>query len=371
MRLFETHEASKILDLPEDRIRSCVRAGFLEPERGPDRKYRFTFQDLLVLKTTKGLLDSGVPARRISRLLNSLRRQISADLHLASLTIYADGSKVVVWDGSARWEPGSGQFLFDFDPPPARQDLPAAASQERSPGASQDLPPAARHEPALTALRAGIPDLTLVATMEPEAPAAKPERPAMVRRPAPERRPSGDRDPTPGTSPPRWTPVVIDISEIAARAGVETRADSSAARGLDAEQWFELACELEGESRDEARQAYHRALALDPTMADAHVNLGRQYHEIKDFAKAEAHYRAAAQYAPEDPIVWFNLGVLLDDLKRPHEGIHAYREAIGRDDDYADAHYNLGLLLDSLGRRSEAITHLMKARRLYGRSKRQ
>jgi hypothetical protein len=37
----------------------------------------------------------------------------------------------------------------------------------------------------------------------------------------------------------------------------------------------------------------------------------------------------------------------------------------------ADAHYNLGLLLETLGRRSEAMRHLMTARRLYASSGRE
>src|SRR5437867_1083716 len=115
MKHFEIREAARILDLPEERIRSCVRAGFLTPGRGPGRKYQFTFQDLLLLKTTKGLIDSGVPARRVARLLSSLRSQLSEDMHLSGLTIYADGRRVVVGDGTARWEPDSGQFLFNFD----------------------------------------------------------------------------------------------------------------------------------------------------------------------------------------------------------------------------------------------------------------
>jgi tetratricopeptide (TPR) repeat protein len=42
----------------------------------------------------------------------------------------------------------------------------------------------------------------------------------------------------------------------------------------------------------------------------------------------------------------------------------AYRQAIVRDPDFADAHCNLGLLLESLGRRQEAFRHLMTARQL-------
>jgi len=56
---------------------------------------------------------------------------------------------------------------------------------------------------------------------------------------------------------------------------------------------------------------------------------------------------------------------LLEDLKRPREAAHCYKEALERDPAFADAHYNLGLVLDSLGEKKEAFTHLRTARKLY------
>jgi len=272
MKRFTTHEVAKILALPEERIRSCIRAGFLRPERGPGRQFQFTFQDLLLLKTTKGLLDSRVPVKRIRRLLASLRRQLPDGQQLSSLTIYADGHRVVAWDGTARWQPDSGQFLFNFE-------VNKVAEQVALPVA-------------------------------PRAP-----------------------------SPPALTP----------------------------QHWFDLGGELEATAPEEARRAYHQALELDPALADAHINLGRLYHEAKEPARAEAHYRAAIEHGPEDPIAHFNLGVLLEDLKRSDEAIRAYRQAIARAPDFADAHYNLGLLFEALGKRAEAIHHLRLARKLYTR----
>jgi len=272
---FTTRDAAKILDLPEQQIRSCVRAGFLSPIRGAGRRFQFTFQDLLLLKTTKGLLGSRVPLKRIRRMLASLKRQLPDDQHLTSLTIYADGSRVVAWDGAARWQPDSGQFLFNFE-------VQAVAEQ-----------------------------------------VALPPPPATAPAPAP---------------------------------------------ALTAQQWANLAVELEGSSPEEAQRAYHQALELDPTLSDAHVNLGRLYQEAKKPVQAEAHYRAAIEHAPADPIPHFNLAVLLDELGRADEAIRCYRQAIDRDPDFADAHYNLGLLCEALGKRSEAIRHLRKARALYGRS---
>ena len=132
-----------------------------------------------------------------------------------------------------------------------------------------------------------------------------------------------------------------------------------------AEQWYELALDLEGSSPVEAIDAYQRVLERDPGMADAHVNLGRLYHLAGERGRAEAHYRDAVRLAPDDPVPHFNLGVLLEELGRREEAAHAYGQAVSRDPDFADAHCNLGLLLESLGRRQDAMRHLMAARELY------
>ena len=79
----------------------------------------------------------------------------------------------------------------------------------------------------------------------------------------------------------------------------------------------------------------------------------------------ETHYRATAQLASADAVPYFNLGVLLEDLKRPREAVECYKQSLARNPDFADAHYNLGLLLENLGNKKEAFTHLRAARKLY------
>ncbi len=54
------------------------------------------------------------------------------------------------------------------------------------------------------------------------------------------------------------------------------------------------------------------------------------------------------------------------EAERREEAVHAYRQAILRDPDFADAQCHLGLLLESLGRRQEALRHLSAARALSG-----
>jgi tetratricopeptide (TPR) repeat protein len=270
MKHFSTGEVAKILNLSDSRIRSFVRAGFLKPVRGEKKPFQFTFQDLLFLKTAKGLLDSRVPAKRIARMISSLKRQLPEERHLSGLRIYADGRRVVAWDGKARWQPDSGQFLFNFDARSVVQKIKL---------------PRERSEPVK--------------------------------------------------------------------------------QKLTAEYWFNLAIELEATSTAEAEQAYHRALELEPEMSNAHLNLGKLYHDAKQLEKAEAHYRAAAASDPEDPAPRFNLGVLLEDFNRPEAALHAYREAVQLDSSFADAHYNLGLLLESMGRKNEAFAHFRTARKIY------
>jgi tetratricopeptide (TPR) repeat protein len=269
MKLFTSSEVAKILNLPPARIRSFVRAGFIAPVR-ERRALRFTFKDLIFLKTAKGLLESSVPSHRIVRMLSSLKRQVPPDQHLSSIKIYADGRRIVVWDGKARWQPDSGQFLFDFSASAMVQDV------------------------------------------------------ALPRTP---RKTNGPR--------------------------------------LTAEHWFNLGVELESTSTHEAEKAYLMALGIDPQMANAHLNLGKLYHDADELKKAEAHYQAAGVSAPNDPAPRFNLGVLMEDLKRPLDAMRAYREAIQLDPAFADAHYNLGLLCESFGKKPEALAHLRSARKLY------
>jgi Flp pilus assembly protein TadD len=69
--------------------------------------------------------------------------------------------------------------------------------------------------------------------------------------------------------------------------------------------------------------------------------------------------------APEDATPHFNLGLLLEDLKRPVEAARSYETAIDKDPAFADAHYNLGLVLDALGKKKDAFSHLRTARNLY------
>jgi tetratricopeptide (TPR) repeat protein len=104
-----------MLGLSVGQIRSFVRSGCVEPARGARGELRFSFRDLVLLRTAKSLAASTVPARRVKRALAELRRKLPDGRPLSGIHIAVEGKELVVWDGKRRWHPESGQVVFDFE----------------------------------------------------------------------------------------------------------------------------------------------------------------------------------------------------------------------------------------------------------------
>ena len=64
---YSTREVARLLDLSERQVRSHVHAGFIEPQRGPRGAFRFSFQDLILLRTARGLAAASVSPQRVRR----------------------------------------------------------------------------------------------------------------------------------------------------------------------------------------------------------------------------------------------------------------------------------------------------------------
>ena len=150
-------------------------------------------------------------------------------------------------------------------------------------------------------------------------------------------------------------------------------------RAVGAVTWYDRGCALEACDAGAAAEAYQRAVAGQPDLADAHNNLGRLLHDRGELASAESCYRLAicARHADLGPagevaLYWFNLGVVVEDQGRAAEAIAAYERALELDDGFADAHFNLARLLEVRGRANGddlvalrgAVRHLLSYRKL-------
>ncbi len=140
--------------------------------------------------------------------------------------------------------------------------------------------------------------------------------------------------------------------------------DAAIAIAPQREAFFEKARTLDQAGRkSEARQAWQAINKAVPEDTEALARLGRLAWEDGDHATAAAFLeRAAAGGAPAS--VWFDLGLVRQDL-RDHEGAaEAYRKALEKRTDYAEAALNLGIVLQEKGDGENAMAAYREAYRL-------
>jgi tetratricopeptide (TPR) repeat protein len=163
--------------------------------------------------------------------------------------------------------------------------------------------------------------------------------------------------------------LALDIGE--AKGGLHVIARHRAAgdpapepSATSAEELYARAYALEATDPHAAQAAYAGCLEADPRHVEARINLGRLLHLAGRLEEAERVYRSAGD--PE-PLVVFNLAVLLEDLGREADAIAAYRQALALDPQLADAHYNLARLHEKAQDPKASLRHLLAYRRLMDR----
>lgn len=136
MRSYSVRDVERVLRLSPDITRNLIKAGFVKPARGARREYRFSFQDLIVLRTARALIDARIPAKRIRRSLESLRRELPESVPLSGLSISAVGEQVVVRDGESRRRVDSGQYLLGLDVSLENGELHVVERREEAPAST-------------------------------------------------------------------------------------------------------------------------------------------------------------------------------------------------------------------------------------------
>ena len=250
-RRYRTVEVARVLNVTPIRVRRMVHAGLCKPDRH-GRAFRFSFQDLVLLRTAEGLSRAGVPVRRVRRALGDLVRQLPAERPLSGMRVYADGQRVVVREGRQAWQPDSGQQVFVFEVDDlARRSRVVVPAGRRKPKA------VARHsENAQDWFDQGL-------HLEVDDPRAA--RAAYQR--------ALDLDPELSDAYVNLGRLMHQLGDLEGAARMYRQAIE---RSDDAIAHYNLALVLEDRKNPaEALDHYHHAVRLDPTFADAHFNLGR------------------------------------------------------------------------------------------------
>lgn len=263
---YATAEVAKILALSQSQVRSYVRSGFLDPERLPGGRLRFSFSDLVFLRTARGLLSAGLPPRRVRRALARLREQLPPGRRLTGLRITAQGDEVVVADGNALWDAESGQAILDFGV--------AELALKVAPLARRAFREASRDAQEMSA------DDWFALGCDVDATAPDEARQAYARA---------------LELSPRHPDAHVNLGRLLHEAGDAAGAETHYRRALaidpgNATAAFNLAVALEdlGRGRD-ALEAYRSALALDPSSADAHYNAAHLCVRLGETAAALRH----------------------------------------------------------------------------------
>jgi tetratricopeptide (TPR) repeat protein len=235
------------------------------PKRGRRRELRFSFQDLIVLRTARALIAAEVPRRRITRSLEELRRNLPDTVPLSGLSICAVGDRVVVRDGIAHWQADDGQYLLGLDV-----------------GAQDGVLRVIERAPEQTPLEA-VPE---TADTFSQALAVEDNDPRAAIK-LYQQTTATDRCNIAAWI--NWGRLHHELGELQEAEGVYRRASLEC--GPDALLMFNLGVVLEDTGQVEpALEAYRAAIEQDPALADCHYNLARLYESIDRPQHAIRHF---------------------------------------------------------------------------------
>lgn len=249
---YTTSQVSDLIGLKPNQVRHFVRRSLLVPDRGARGEYRFGFQDVVLLRTAKGLLESRLSARRALHALLKVRSGLTGERGLASVRVFASGRTVLVREDNHVWEVETGQTHFDFD----------AAGCADAPMA--------------------MPDRGLIVAKEVDA---------------------LDSD--------DWYNLGLDLEDASSLRAMDAYARAIELDSRNADAYVNLGrlMQLHGDLKRAKRQ-YELALNLVPQHQLATYNLGTVFDELNEIDAAAEHYLRA----PKVPDAHFNLARIYEIL---------------------------------------------------------
>lgn len=263
METYRTRDLARLARVTDAAVRGMVRAGFVQPTRGPRGALLFTFQDVIVVKTASRLLEARVTTRRIATALRRLREQLPDGAPLTRLSIAHEGDRIVVSEAGATREASSGQYLLGFD-----VEVKRTGEVEIIEAGAKTALPAESDCDALFERALSLEDVDSDIAMDAY-------RQCLAKSDHPGAR--------------------VNLGRLLHEQGrIEEAVEQY--RGIaepDAVVRFNLGVALEDLGRfDEAVASYEKALADDPDLADAHFNLARLKERAGDARGALRHWTA-------------------------------------------------------------------------------
>ncbi|QIE30399.1 tetratricopeptide repeat protein [Caballeronia sp. SBC2] len=261
-----------ILGVSRRVLSGLIDAGFVHPTRGKRNELRFTFQDVVLLRTAFQLQSSKIPSRKILKALSKLKADLPDELPLSGIRIAAVGDVIAVKTGPDQWDATSGQHLLDFEVAPVKKDV----------------------------------------------------------------------------------------------AFLDAAPRTLKSRTRQANEWVALAEQLTNTDVLAAEQAYRKALELSPDpLYVAYMNLGVLLCEGESrCSEALLVFDRALSDFPDDALLHFNRGVVLEELRQYDAAALAYGRSLALDESHADAHFNLARLSEIRGDKQGLLRHLNAYRRL-------
>lgn len=253
-------DVSRLFGLSISRLRYWERTGFLVPSAKVGRRRCYTFQDLIGIRTARGLLQQGLPLRSVRKSVDALRESLPKVVRpLSELRIVADGQSVVVRGDRAAFEPTTGQLVLDFEVRELRDDIVRMLGAEA--GAPRDR--RAAYEAYLEGCRLDEDETTLERAE------------AAYRR-------SIELDPT-------LANALTNLGNLRYRRGLI----------------------------EEAESMYRKALAIDGDQPEAFYNIGFLLYERGELDAAVASFRQSIEADPSFADAHFNLAMVLEDMGNP------------------------------------------------------
>jgi tetratricopeptide (TPR) repeat protein len=261
METYTLRGIQSMLGISRAVVSSLMASGFVSPSRGSRNEYRFTFQDVVLLRTAYSLQEANIPARKILRSLRQLKATLPSELPLTGLRITAVGNEIAVKEGNAQWQVESGQLLMDFEVQPADGTVRV---------------------------------LTKAPELEADAPSDWLERGARLEAEDRVQAEAAYRQAI--RMAPDYVDAYLNLGVMMCDAGRCTEAIGlyrQALRRCPGESLlhFNLAIALEDMERtEEALTSYEQCIALAPKFADAHYNAARLHEQLGHPTKAIRHY---------------------------------------------------------------------------------